>query len=332
MTRSLTRLVTASVVVVALPSAAPCGVKTEEKTQVQFGGLLGGIMNKFGGKAAKEGLVSTVAVAGDRKLTVNEMTGQIIDLTEEKIYDLDMKKKTYQVTTFAELQKKMEEQRAEAEKRAREAQKEQKAAPAQGPQKEYEVDYDLKETGQKRTINGFDSRQVVMTITVREKGRTLAQAGGVILTSDMWLGPKVAALKEIQDFDVRHAKKMAALMAGAGQMSMEQMATLFAMYPGVQKAMTKMQAERVNMEGTPVLTVLTVTGVRNAAQMAEAQKQQEEAGGGLGGLLARKMMKKGGSDPDDPRSTLMTTTNELIAVTPGATAADVALPAGFKQK
>ena len=29
-------------------------------------------MNKFGGKAAKEGLVDTVAVVGDRKLTLND--------------------------------------------------------------------------------------------------------------------------------------------------------------------------------------------------------------------------------------------------------------------
>jgi hypothetical protein len=42
------------------------------------------------------------------------------------------------------------------------------------------------------------------------------------------------------------------------------------------------------------------------------------------------MMKKG--DPGDPHSTLMTSTSELLKVTPGATAADVAVPAGFKQK
>lgn len=35
--------------------AAEAGVKTEERTLVGFGGPLGGILNKFGGKAAKEG-------------------------------------------------------------------------------------------------------------------------------------------------------------------------------------------------------------------------------------------------------------------------------------
>ena len=67
--------------------------------------MLGRMVNMFGGKAAKEGTASTVAVKGDRKATIGEATGQIIDLGEEKIYDLDMRKKSYKVTTFAELRR-----------------------------------------------------------------------------------------------------------------------------------------------------------------------------------------------------------------------------------
>ena len=78
-------------------------VKTKDKSQVKFEGMLGRMMGMFGGKAAKEGVVSTNAVKGDRKATINESTGRIIDLAEEKVYDLDMNKKTYQVTTFEEL-------------------------------------------------------------------------------------------------------------------------------------------------------------------------------------------------------------------------------------
>ena len=52
---------------------------------------------------------------------MSDSTGQIIDLTEEKIYDLDIKKKTYKVTTFAQLRAEMEKARREAEQSAREA-------------------------------------------------------------------------------------------------------------------------------------------------------------------------------------------------------------------
>ena len=93
-------------------------VKTREKTHVSLGGMLGKIFNMFGGKAAKEGVVSTTAVKGNRKITMNESTGQIIDLSEEKIYDLDMKKKTYEVTTFEQLRQRMREAREKAEKQA----------------------------------------------------------------------------------------------------------------------------------------------------------------------------------------------------------------------
>src|ERR1700720_448603 len=77
-------------------------VRADQKTRVEFGGMLGRMVNIFGGKGAREGVTSSVAVKGDRKATMNDQTGQIIDLSEEKIYDLDIRKKTYKVTTFAE--------------------------------------------------------------------------------------------------------------------------------------------------------------------------------------------------------------------------------------
>ena len=336
MVRALARVAMAFAVVAPVASSTEAGVKTEQKIQVQFGGLLGGIMNKFGGKAAKEGLVDTVAVVGDRKLTLNESTGQLVDLAEEKIYDLDVKKKTYTVTTFAELKKQIEEQRAKAEKEAAEARKEAAKKEGQEPAAamELEVDLEMKETGQKRTIAGHEARQVTMKAWVHEKGRQIQQSGGLLVTTDAWLAPKIVALEEIQDFDRRHALKMAELhgfTAASAASSIQQMTAMVAMYPGLVKAMEKMKAEseKVNLEGTSVADTLTITAWKSARQMAEAEKQDAQPTG-LGGLLAKKLMKQG--NPSDPRSVLMTSTTELIKLTPDATAADVALPAGYKPK
>lgn len=334
--RALTRVAMAFAVAAAPASPVQAGVKTEQKTQVQFGGLLGGIMNKFGGKAAKEGVVQAVAVAGDRKLTLNDATGQIVDLAEEKIYDLDVKKKTYTVTTFAELKKRIEEQRAKAEKEAAEARKEaaKKQGQEQAPAMEFEVDFEMNETGQKRTIAGYEARQVTMKAWMHEKGRKIQQSGGLLLTTDTWLGPKIAALKEVDTFDRRYALKMAELYGFTGASataSIQQMTTMVAMYPGLVKAMEKMktESEKINLEGTSVADTLTITAWKSARQVAEAEKQDSQSSG-LGGLLAKKLMKQG--NPSDPRSMLMTSTTELLKVTPAATAADVALPAGFKLK
>ena len=77
---------------------------------------------------------STVAVKGDRKATMGDTTGQIIDLAEEKIYDLDLKKKSYKVTTFAELRRRMEEAQQEGRGgRAQGSRRSEKEKPAKPP-------------------------------------------------------------------------------------------------------------------------------------------------------------------------------------------------------
>jgi hypothetical protein len=79
-------------------------------------------MGLFGGSRAKEGLVQTVAVKGDRKATMTQDSGTIVDLAEEKVYEVNLKDRSYKVVTFAELRKKLEEARRKAEEDARKAQ------------------------------------------------------------------------------------------------------------------------------------------------------------------------------------------------------------------
>ena len=97
--------------VVFLGSSLAADIRSDQRIKFQLGGAMGKLINMFS-KGAREGVTTTVAVKGNRKATMNgDTTGQIIDLSEEKIYDLDLKKKTYQVTTFAELRKQMEDAR-----------------------------------------------------------------------------------------------------------------------------------------------------------------------------------------------------------------------------
>ncbi len=162
-------------------SAAPAfaDVKTRDKGQVKFEGMLGTMMRMFGGKALSEGIVSTNAVKGERKATLNDLTGRIVDLSEQKVYDLDMKKKTYTVTTFEQLRQKLREAQERAAKEAKDAPKEAGEPAPSSTDKQYEFDFDVKETGQTRSIAGYDAKQVIMTVTVREKGKTLEESGGV---------------------------------------------------------------------------------------------------------------------------------------------------------
>ena len=296
-------------------------VRTRDKIQVKFEGMLGRMMNMFGGKAAREGVVSTNAVKGDRKATFTETTGRIVDLAEQKVYDLDLKKKSYEVTTFDELRQRMREAQEKAERDA-EKQEERQEEQERPKGKEVEVDFDLKETGAKKSIAGYDTRQVIMTITVREKGKTLEEGGGLVMTADSWLGPEIPALKELGEFEQRYWKAIAPETAGV---SAEQMAAIMALYPTLMQAMERMNKEKVNLEGTALATTLTVEGVKNKEQM---EQQGQSSGGGLGGMLARKVMKRN----DNPRATIFTSITETQEVATTVPASDLQIPDGFKEK
>jgi hypothetical protein len=321
-------------------SSVRADVKSSERTQLKFEGALGSMMGLFGGKAAKEGIVTSTAVKGDRMIKTTDDSATIIDLAEEKVYEVNLKDKSYKVMTFAEMRKRLEEARAKAESSARKQEAREKK---DANQREMDIDFSIKESGQKRQINGYNCREIVMTIAIHEKGKTLDQSGGMLMTANSWMAPRIAAMREIEDFNVRYAKKL-----GEGILpNAEQMAQAMAMYPDLKKAMAKMQAEKVNMDGTPIETIMTVQNVATADQAASKKKDDgkgaDNPAAALGGMLGRfgkkkdepkdaaEAPKKAVAD-SDTRTTFMTTTTSVLSVATSVAADDVAVPAGFKNK
>ncbi|MBS1819983.1 MAG: hypothetical protein JSU08_18775 [Acidobacteria bacterium] len=348
-----TRVVLALAAGLALVSsqALKADVRSDERTKFQLAGALGKVVNFFGGKAARDGVTSTVAVKGNRMIRTNDTTGEIVDLSEEKVYALDMKKKEYKVKTFAELRREMEEAQKKAAEDARKAQKDAKDEPAQQDPnaKQMEVDFEVKNTGEKKDINGFNTSQAIMTITVREKGKTLQQSGGMVLTSDIWLTPSIPQMKEVADFQMKYFEKLyGPMMSGA---SPQEMASAIALYPMMKPALEKMATEGRKLQGTPILTTTTIDAVKSAEQMASEQKGSADNGGGkttesapptsVGGLLGgfgRRMAQRKGNDdnaaaagPKD-RATILTTSSEVLKVATTVSAEEVAIPTGFKEK
>ena len=319
-------------------------VKTDEKTLVKFEGMLGKVVGIFGGKSAREGVESRVAVRGDRMASFSDSTGNIVDLKEEKIYNIDVKKKSYKVITFAELRKQMEDAQKRAAEEVRKAQAESKTAEQPAPSsegKQIEVDFALKESGQKKSINGFDTREFVMTVTMREKGKKLEESGGMVLTSNIWMAPRIPAMNEVVDFQIRFAKAIASPMIQGA--SANEMASATAMYPMMKDAIDRARTEATKMDGTAILTTTTVDAVRSAEQIAaESQQQQSSASsipttpaGAVGGLIGG-FMKRGAKPSNTPaaapgHTTVMTLTNEVLRVGTTVADADVSIPAGFKE-
>jgi hypothetical protein len=336
MTRVRLALMIAVAVALASIATISADVKTQERSQVKFEGMLGRVMGLFGGKAAKEGVTSTVAVKGDRMMRVTDTSGELIDLAGEKLYTVDFRSKSYKVQTFAEIRKQMEEQMRKAKEDV--AKSEGRKEPSR-EEPQMEIEFSAKETGQRKTINGFDCRQVISTILVHEKGKKIEDSGGLVLTADSWVAPKNPALQEIQEFNVRYFKAIQT----PGMMDAAQgMAQALAMYPGLGDALQRMQNENASMDGTPILTTVTIESQQNAQQTAQSgEQEQPKPSGGIGGMLGGLgRLKRSQKTDENPapagaakgRSTFMTTVNEVLGVTPDVSDADVSIPAGFKQK
>ena len=317
-------LATALAVTVITPLSAD--VKTREHALVKFEGMLGKVIGLFGGKAAREGIESSVAVKGNVKSSISDNTGEIVDLNAEKIYRLDFKKKQYEVVTFEELRRQMKEAQERAAKEARK--EEGREEKSEQPKKEWEFDFKADETGQKKQIAGYDTRQVIMTVTMREKGKTLEESGGFVMTADSWLGPEIAALKELVDFERRYVEKLYG--SDITGIAADQMAMVMATYPMIKEASDRLKKEGDKLKGTPLATTTTFEVVKTKEQVDAETKQQSEGGsGGIGGMLARKMMKK---EPPKPRMTVLTVQHQYKEVATSVAATDVELPAGFKEK
>lgn len=323
----------AGVVAVAMALAVPAqaDVKSKQRSQIKFEGALGRMVGLFAGKIAKEGIVSTITIKGNKQLTTTDQTGELVDLDTESIYSIDFKNKSYKVKTFAEMRKEIEEARAKA-------QKDMGGDKAAGAEANFEVTFDVKDTGKEKALLGETCKQFIMTITVKTKGKSLEQGGGMVLTSDMWMGPAGSAAAEQVDFNRRY---MAKLFGRDGETFARDLLSAMAMYPGMGEAMARMQKEAAKMQGTPYASVVTFESAMSAEQ---AQQQQERGGapglggiaGGLGGMFGRKKKDEGAeaaAKPSAPgRSTVLTTVTELLSVESAVSPQDVAVPEGFREK
>ena len=326
MKRTTSFLVTAALVLSTAPFIH-ADVKTQHKTSFKLEGMLGGLLNRFAGDAAKDGLVSTTAVKGSRQLRGTAQSGRIIDLTEEKVYDLDMRKKEYRVTTFAELRKQWQDAQAKAQQNAQSASKEDRTADPQQSGKQYEVSASVKETGQSKAVAGYNAREVLVTITLHEKGKTLEAGGGMELVDSMWIAPKIAALDEIMQFDLKFYKAVYGdMIAGADP---AQMSMLLASYPSFKELSEKMSGELKKLQGTPLATTMELYAVKSPEDMAAAP-QDKPSGGGLMGRLAGKLGPK--PKATEARSKVFTSSDEVVSIDTAVSAEDTAIPAGFKEK
>ncbi|MEI6666527.1 MAG: hypothetical protein WCP29_00110 [Acidobacteriota bacterium] len=316
-----------AIVMLASTLGLNADVKTQQKTQLKLEGMLGTMAGMFGGKAAKEGIVSTIALKGSRRMMTNDTSAELVDLDAEKVYRLDLRGKTYTVKTFEEMRAEFEKNMAKSRSEAAKGNDK-----ADGKSPEMEFDVDIKKTGERKTVGGAACEQVIMTLTMHEKGKTVDEAGGMIITSDMWMAPTNPALQESLAFEMKYLRKLYGDQAAASGKDLMQ---AMAMYPGMKNAMERLQTEGRKMDGTPMLTTVTVAGA-GAPGESDSKAGRERGGiGGLAGMLGRKKKAEQpaeGAAGGKGRATILTTVSEVLSIESTVAAGDVDIPAGFKQK
>jgi hypothetical protein len=317
------RLVPGSALIVAFALVVPvlrADVKTREKTTFKMEGLMGALMNRAMGGA--DGITSNVALKGNRMARFDDTTGQITDLTEEKIYSIEFKRKEYSVLTFAEMRAQIEKMKQDMAKQQKDMDPADKQK-AEEAAKQLEVDVDVKQTGQSKTIAGHETKENILTITLREKGKTLEEGGGMVMTNTMWMAPRVAELDELAAFSMKMFKAVYGEAFDARQLG-----AVSALIPGLAQLAERMGTEARKLQGTPLATTTVYESVKSAEQMKAAASQQPSSGGGLGGMLGRRIM--GGRGQTQQRSTMLTTTSETLSIATTVSEADVAVPPAFK--
>jgi TonB family protein len=170
-------------VVVALcwtSAPASADVRIEQRLTYKGEGMMAGIT----ALPALKNPVAYVAVKGHRKMTRSGPTGELIDLRQEKVYEIDFARRTYTVKTFEQLRREASDKARALSQRTRED----------------EVRIELRESGDTRRLSGYEAREIVMTISIAPKGVTLQQGGGLVLSASIWVA-SAASLAELEDFD-----------------------------------------------------------------------------------------------------------------------------------
>jgi hypothetical protein len=161
-----------------------------------------------------------------------------------------------------------------------------------------DIKIDAKETGQRKTVNGFDAKELVLTMEA-EMAQGRGAAGKMQVEVDMWISQGVPGSQELRAFYQKNASRFPwGAIAGGGNQSL-------------QTAMAEVQKKIASMDGVAVEQIIRVkplaggagmpampqmTGAQ-AAQMDQARARLEamRAQGGPGAAMAEQALARMGA-------------------------------------
>jgi hypothetical protein len=338
-------------VATVLGTAARADVTIEERLSVSGAGMM---------KMANMSGTTTTSISGQRARTESNLqfesgmmrtfargmgqSTEIVQLDQDKLYAVDQKKKTYTETTFAERRAQMQQ----AMDRMREGQASQQQATSGVDDSQCEWSdpkADVKRTGEKATVAGFEAERVTVTATQSCKDKKSGQVCDFGLVLDQWVAPGFQASQETQAYQRAYAEKLG-LSASTSRDFAERAQSMFGRYQGL---WSEVAAQMRDVKGHPVkLTFgLGVGGPQcESAQQTQASggpSSPPSIGGALGGALGGMFGKK--KDPAQPAApatppaplpggmmSLMSMSTELVSVNQNSVdPQSFEVPAGYKK-
>lgn len=271
----------------------------QQSTQITGGSIVSQLKSSpFAPKQIKKLFDATTTltmVHGNQLAVVTAQSTEIIDLDQGAITRIDNEKKTYTVTTFADMRQELKD----APKKLEEAQVQMKqaqqqtaasggtagpvgsAAPSgqdsQLPQLQVKFDVSMDDTGQSKVVNGKMAKEQILTIKahVTDPNADPSQGGNTVTynyVTDIWTTPDPPELLAVQDFYRRYGAKMmegvdtTALMAATKPVinSGSGLGALFVSQPGLgpalQEMSKKLAIETAKIKGTKVLEITRLGG------------------------------------------------------------------------
>jgi hypothetical protein len=227
-------------------------------------------------------------------------TATLMDFEAQTLTTINNADKTYTVTKFADVGQTLKDTGAD-------------------------IQIDVKETGQRKTINGFNCSQVMMTMSMQ--GTQGPPGMNMQIEMEMWVSSDVPGASEARAFFQRNGDKMPyASMAGGN--------------PQMQKSMAAMQRKLASLGGVSVMQIVR-TKMGGPGADAQAQKMQQamaqmeamKKAGGAQAQAAEQIMARMGGMRGGAGGSLFEMTTESSDFSTASIADSVfAIPAGYTRK
>jgi hypothetical protein len=290
--------------------------------------------------AMQSGLVRMFAHGGP--------TAQIVKLEDDKVYELQLKKKRYTEASLADTRAQM--QKALEQQRQAQAQQQQTSTGVDESQCDWQPPkVDVKRTGERSAIAGFDAERVVVSAVQSCKVKNSAEVCDFGIALDQWVAPTFEGGQEAIAYQRAFAEKMGLASSSSSQDMSERAEAMFGRYKDL---WSELATQLRDVKGYPVKSTFGFgvggpqckdTGQGQAAGTSTAPTTPGaiagQIGSAIGGLFNKKKKEEPTAAAAPPTATLpngliplFTLTSELLSVSHASLAADTfEVPADFEK-